>query len=564
MNNRPSNNTMNNGISPFSLTPDWSKMIRFDANGKVIGFTNIDVNALSKIAPNMTELMGKQTMPLDTAQVKQSFQYPTAKIPYFNIQLPKLEMMKKVMPDYNQLYSLTKEKNKSPFSLYFDAVEKMKTYNPFWIKTVFPNTETNSKNHSTQKKPIESILPYWTRPAVQVGLTAFGVATAVYPFEIIQARVQTGLKNIGNNMNVVPAYSSHVSFWRGFMNSILKSPVFVGYTSAMKASTLKNAALSQNQQIRSMIETTIRDTQVLEGGEIISESTLRKLKMQSTVATAVVLGTFDTSLTNYYAGLKVWGSVGYSPILALPEKFKLWRTGFHLRGTKNTANALICIAMMTIMHEPILAKLPEEDYGKTATIVTTFLAGILGGLSTNAIEVIYKNKLSMWGHEMVLANKGPKEISPPSIHKVVTHLWKNKGGPYAFTRGAGHSVVISTIAYGMIHLVNDFVAKLYNEEPHKHHKKHIKMMEQDSAENKAIEQPKSTTPPIPTANQAPKANDQQLVVYTNKQGGQNPTLFGGSGNRTTENKGSTQNKMASTTTSVNDNKTESPSNSLKK
>ncbi|EKD71247.1 MAG: hypothetical protein ACD_46C00230G0002 [uncultured bacterium] len=321
-----------------------------------------------------------------------------------------------------------KNQNIDSNSIYVDWFSDEHTLKQ-WMNTL-PITQAKPTGwHPVTMK--DYVCPSWMKAASQAIFTSLGVATILYPLEIFQTRKQTFV-------------NQKMPFT---INSLALKSLWNGYLSSNKASLMKNSVMSNRDHVQYHVDKAFeKDNQQIheEMIEKTHEEMTERKKFTSSFIASSIIGFFDTVSTQYWANLKIHQMLGQNHHFSFPEKFKFSLIGFPTRYTKNYLNAFFCLSTVTILNEPFNQLFPAEQYGITAPIFTTLTAGIASGATTNAIEVIYKNQVNQ---------ADIKLGKTPSAYQVAKALF-HYHGPSVFMRGAGWNIVSTTIAYGVINIID--------------------------------------------------------------------------------------------------------------
>lgn len=281
-----------------------------------------------------------------------------------------------------------------------------------------------SQSRVEQKKSLTSKLKEFVisykeviRPVVQTVTTGVGVATVLYPIELIQTRLQ---------LNATVSGAGWSSYF--LANTRL---IFNGFLHANRASLVKNSVISQKEAVHEPMN------------DLVNERDMHPTNKKITAAmgSSLVIGLLDTGFTNFFANMRVFNSIGVDPVfINLKQKIAFAATGFNPRFIRNGAGAFFCISSSTLLEEPLEAYLPAEKFGITSNVISTVSLGSISGVLTNGLDVVYKRKVS---------NTCLETLKSPRAFDVAKEIYV-KEGMRAFMRGSWLSAVCSVMAFGTI------------------------------------------------------------------------------------------------------------------
>ena len=274
-------------------------------------------------------------------------------------------------------------------------------------------------------------LNYLQNPLVQsiirIFVTSSTVATALYPLEVIITRLQTGTKG---SLSLNPMLYSH---------QVLR-PLISGYLTTQKASLVKNSVLSNKDKVSEHIENL--------AGEKKPEPGFLK-KHQDMLLTSFIIANIDTLLTQYFANKRILNVLGEQLSLSFLEKLKFAKEGLMLRGGKNFMTTLGCISATTLFSDLFNPLISKEKHLFIHTAASSLVAGFMVTPVSNALDVIYKNKIK----QMNLVT-----MKSPDFKKILTELVKSEGKK-ALLRGSLFNCISNSLGF----IVVNGVAEMMNQ-----------------------------------------------------------------------------------------------------
>lgn len=308
------------------------------------------------------------------------------------------------------------------------------------------NQINNAKNNpATMPMPAVNIdiadHPQFVENAA-VLITALLIAGVLYPISTVEQLLQTGrLLSLGRG-----------SDWLATVYAALNGTAF---KSSAKASLIKNGLIAKNK------------------GETINHADGKAENEHTAVATGYLwlkacflISTTETFLTTYFSNMRIlsnrfdprWETElhtahmqrlhNLSPI----DRLKIAPNGMPLRWTKSLVNAACCIGT-NALKEQLHLLFPQEKFGSMAEHLSVIMAGSFAGVTTNLFEVIYKNQIRQMDME---------KFSSPKWQKIVADIYQ-KSGNAGFMKGAGMSILSTTIAYYLINFVGKQKDKLLSQ-----------------------------------------------------------------------------------------------------
>jgi|GEM_PF-5851432 hypothetical protein len=280
-----------------------------------------------------------------------------------------------------------------------------------------------TEGSNTPVKPFsykEIVLPFLT-----AGLTGSTIACTLYPIEYIQTRMQIGVAK--SNLGFSAFFLAN---WR---------PIFTGLFHANKASLVKNGVLSQRDSVHDQVH-----------GLHDNEKPITAMKRYiSTVATAGIIGFFDTVFTHYFANHRIRNAMGETVKFKSKAEMRQFAfAGINPRLFRNFFNAFFCIGANTIIQPKVNDLFPGNQYPMINFIFSNLSAGMMGSFIMNPLDVIYKRKIQ----QMDMST-----MKTPSAWKVAKELIRDGARPY-FTG----SLSVGTLFKGAFHGTKPlFVGSIY-------------------------------------------------------------------------------------------------------
>ena len=286
-----------------------------------------------------------------------------------------------------------------------------------------------------QNRSSDSVTDTFLKEVTKIGLIGSGVATILYPFDILQQYCQTS----GKSQPTVPAAKFRAHFRLGLMLSLGRT-FANGFSASVKQSTTKNGILAQRGRVEDVLEKKQdipREEQESTGGV---QSTLNK-----NILISGVIGLTDTTLTQYFKNMRTWHihRLCTSGLFVVPkptrarEYFAAFKVGYNVRLAANTTT--VSGFLMTPYIESRLNGLfPKNAYFDFNNLLAIGVSGGTAGLISNIFSTLYANQTIRVSHDQT--------YQTPSVVTVGRELIKERGVKVLF-RGAPAVMLNTTIAF---------------------------------------------------------------------------------------------------------------------
>lgn len=299
------------------------------------------------------------------------------------------------------------------------------------------------------------------QPIVQTLGTSVGIATMCFPLEVVQTLMQTSfhktdIKQSGSGSSRFRLIAPFLFNANGTLR-VTQAGLFEGYKSANKASFTKNTILTNTRDpIHKEVNQALEEKELTSGVQELHEGGQKgsqKNKLTPTIVTSVLVGGLDTLFTNYFSNMRVLNQLGIineNPAYTILKKLRFGSMAFHARLLRNSMNALGCIAVTTVLEEPMDNLLPREKYGMKGNIITNIASGMIVGGSTHAIDTIYKN---------MIKNVDLSKFAVPGMIETGLQM-KRQHGFRAFNKGMSMSMLQTIGAFLMINSMDYYTKNI--------------------------------------------------------------------------------------------------------
>jgi len=260
----------------------------------------------------------------------------------------------------------------------------------------------------------------------RIVITSTTVTTVLFPLELTRTLLQTNTDKAKEGYRSRNPFSmvSPLLFNFGRVHSLVN-----GYVNSNKSSLIRNTMLSNKESVADNVDA------VTEFKALWQEWLRQGFSL---MATAAIIASFDTLLTQYHTNLGVLNAQGVVPVLNTQQKFSFAFKGITARGTKTFTTTLGCIASGTLISDMVDQYLISRNSHPYAhALGSGSLCGFLIAPVSNVFDVLYKNTLKM-------INLTTGEM--PRYRLVAHTLWRNHG-PRIFLQGSLVGGLYNTVAF---------------------------------------------------------------------------------------------------------------------
>ena len=320
-------------------------------------------------------------------------------------------------------------------------------------------SESNEIKNEMKQNP-------FVKAFVQTSLSSFSIASTLFIPEMWQTSQQV---NKGQPLTL-----------RAFFTNFLLADYKLlkrNFMTAQKASLVKNASIANQGPIRAQVEGVMHDVQPENQhvGEIISvEKDSFKKKFAPLFLAGTMITFFDTSITNYYANLRIYNTLHVYPnFLTIKEMAKFSLMGFPMRFSRNFSGTFLYIVSNSVAKEEVDKFFSQTSYGSSMSgAIATIGSAMTAAIFNNWLEVIWKNQI-------IQANLSTYKT--PSGLAIAKQLYQ-EAGLKKFVSGTKSGIFLYTMGFGILNGV-DYVVNnvLFKETQSMASEKEIKTLLADSS-----------------------------------------------------------------------------------
>ncbi|STX28079.1 Uncharacterised protein [Legionella beliardensis] len=324
-----------------------------------------------------------------------------------------------------------------------------------------PRTQNQDRQSSVLYSQVRQNFAYmmqnnYAKALVKIGGTSVGVATILYPLEVLRDRAQLDIQSSFKLKDMFKFKFKDINF--NNLKSSFKSPVMFnyktlmpfiqGYINANRMSLGKNTVIAQRDPVSQHVESFIGEKGKENTDPVGNNGRFNYNKYAVPSIAALIITTLDMTFTQYYSNMRVFNTMGkVIELESLKQKFDFMRAGAPLRFVRNYGSTLACLATSTILREPIDAYIPHDTSPYIHNAATSLIASTVIAPGVNAFEWWYRNQMKQFNTQT---------FKTPSSWQVLKEAVKTSGLKTPL-RGLKWTIITNGLAFFAINGISDLL-----------------------------------------------------------------------------------------------------------